>query len=172
MDALLYLRINRLHRWRALDTVMVAATRPMDHGEGWVAVVLAFAIASPGEGLGALVTVLPALWLTMLTVNYPIKQLFRRHRPFITHEDARVIGRRPSDSSFPSGHSAAAFAGALLVTPFMPSLAPLLFGYAALVALSRVYLGVHYPSDVVIGSVLGGYLAVLYGALSAMLLPA
>jgi undecaprenyl-diphosphatase len=170
IDTMLYLRVNRLRRRHGLDHLMVAASRPMDHGEGWVAVILLLAIVSPGEGFGALVTVLPALWLTMLTINYPVKQIFRRHRPFITHEDARVIGRRPSDSSFPSGHSAAAFAGAILVVPFLPAFAIALFGYATLVAFSRVYLGVHYPSDVVIGSALGGYLAALYGGLVAMLL--
>jgi undecaprenyl-diphosphatase len=103
-------------------------------------------------------------------VNYPIKSSFRRRRPFSVYEDARVLAARlPRDWSFPSGHAATAFAGALLLTPALPLLAPLFFAYAVIVALARVYLGVHYPVDVLIGAALGMGLAALYAGIGQAL---
>jgi undecaprenyl-diphosphatase len=79
---------------------------------------------------------------------------------------AVVVGHRPSDSSFPSGHTAAAFGGAWLLARHYPRWAPAAYGVAALVGLSRVYLGVHYLSDVAIGAAAG----VLLSAASRRLL--
>ena len=110
--------------------------------------------------------VIPPLWATMLTVNFPIKNLFKRRRPFLVHERARLIGRRPKDSSFPSGHTAAAFAGATLLSVALPSFAPLFWVFAVLVGFSRVYQGVHFPADVLVGAVVGTFLVGLYGSLT------
>jgi diacylglycerol kinase (ATP) len=163
LDVVLYLKINRTHV-PGLSQVMLAASRLMDHGEGWVLVALAAGYTVPAFGIANTIVVVGALWLAMLTVNYPFKALFRRRRPFITHLEARVLGRRPLDSSFPSGHTAAAFAGAALLAPHFPLATPAFYAYATLVGWSRVYLGVHYPSDVVIGAASGTVLAMLFGA--------
>ena len=61
----------------------------------------------------------------------------------------------PSSGSFPSGHSASAFAFASCVGASLPPAAPPLLGLAAAVAYSRVYTGVHFPGDVIVGSVIG-----------------
>ena len=58
--------------------------------------------------------------------------------------------------------TALVFAGALLLQPYMPAFAPLLYVYAMVVAFSRVYLGVHYPSDVAMGAFAGSVLAVMW----------
>lgn len=84
-----------------------------------------------------------------------IKNTIKRDRPTerLDFYDAWVT---PSDKfSFPSGHTAAAFVFAAMVLNFYPLYAPLLLGWAALVGISRVLLGVHYPSDIVAGMVLG-----------------
>ncbi len=106
-----------------------------------------------------------AIPLTIATalVEHPIKWLFRRRRPFITIVRAIVIGKKPGTWSFPSGHSASAFAGAWLLRQHFPALSPILYSVAALIAFSRIYLGDHYPGDVVSGSLLGHFFAMFFG---------
>jgi undecaprenyl-diphosphatase len=82
-----------------------------------------------------------------------LKELFDRARPPVAGIDA--VGVIPASASFPSGHSATAFAAAVAVGLFYPKLRRPLLLLAAVVALSRVYLGVHYASDVLVGSLLG-----------------
>jgi undecaprenyl-diphosphatase len=84
-----------------------------------------------------------------------LKRRLRRRRPF-----ARLAGvahrlAPPDEFSFPSGHTAAAFAFAGLITAVFPPLALPVFLWAGLVAVSRVYLGVHFPADTLAGAVLG-----------------
>ena len=109
-------------------------------------------------------TALPLAAATAL-VEYPIKAVFRRRRPFIKLIRAIVIGKKPGTFSFPSGHAASSFAGAWLMRQHFPRMTPLWYGMAALVAFSRVYLGDHYPGDVVSGSLLGHFLGMVFGRL-------
>ena len=81
------------------------------------------------------------------------KELFDRARPPVSGVEA--VGIIPASASFPSGHAATAFAAAVAVGAFYPRLRRPLLGLAAVVALSRVYLGVHYASDVLAGTALG-----------------
>ena len=107
-----------------------------------------------------------ALGATSLTVNAVVKQLARRGRPAAAEKSARSV-RMPSSGSFPSGHSAAAFAFAAAVSTELPALALPLRATAAAVAYSRVHTGVHYPGDVVAGAVLGGSIGHVVGVVLA-----
>lgn len=87
-----------------------------------------------------------------------LKNLLRRDRPWLRRKVKPVI--KPADRfSFPSGHATAAFLFAALVIASFPVWAPIFYGWATLVAISRVALGVHYPSDVLAGAFLGTLIA-------------
>ena len=84
-----------------------------------------------------------------------LKHITDRARPPLADPAIQALVGIPDSTSFPSGHAAAAFAAATAVAMLHPRLRVPLFALAALVALSRVYLGVHFWSDVFVGSLLG-----------------
>lgn len=83
------------------------------------------------------------------------KHLFHRRRPSIHDTSIAPLVKTPSSSSFPSGHSATAGAGALSLSVLYPALAFLLVPAGLLTMVSRIYLGVHYPFDVFVGALIG-----------------
>ena len=90
-----------------------------------------------------------------LLVNQSIAHIWNRSRPFATHADATVFGARSHDPSFPSDHASAAFAIALTVLLFDRVAGEIFILAAASIAVGRVVTGVHYPSDVVAGVLVG-----------------
>jgi undecaprenyl-diphosphatase len=94
------------------------------------------------------------------TMYKGLKRWTRRPRPFRTH-DAIVPYIAPLDEfSFPSGHTLHAVSFTLIALAYFPVLAPLLVPFTVLVMLSRIVLGLHYPSDVAAGALLGAILAI------------
>jgi undecaprenyl-diphosphatase len=158
-DARLYLAINEGPRNAPLDvlcwTIAIVATG----GWIWVLGTLGAYLLRVPRSWTALKRLLPSLVIATWLVEYPIKAVFRRHRPFASIVEALVIGRRPSSWSFPSGHTASSFAAAWILTSVWPRLSPVFFGLAWLVGYSRVYVGAHYPGDVAVGAASGMVLA-------------
>ncbi len=162
LDAILFLQINRLPHPPAVDRVVLSLTNIMHRGDGWLLLLLLLTLRDRRRGIQALRGVAPALWLATGTVEFPIKHFFRRKRPFTSIVRAIIVGRKPGSFSFPSGHSAAAFAGLALLLRFYPEHRALFRTIATLVGFSRIYLGAHYPGDVVTGAITGFALARFY----------
>jgi undecaprenyl-diphosphatase len=102
-----------------------------------------------------------AIAVTSFVTNIPAKLFWRRRRPLIDDvPQVRRLRRLPTSHSFPSGHSAAAFAYATGVALEKPVVGIPLLGVAAAMAYSRVYVGVHYPSDVIAGAAVGAGVAI------------
>jgi undecaprenyl-diphosphatase len=141
--------------WQApwLDGLMLFASHVGRAGFVWL-VVAGVAAVFPNRRPAAWRVVL-AVGLTALLVDGVVKPLVWRDRPFAALTDVRVIDARPPTSSFPSGHTAVAVAGAIAVSQLLPGARVAWWLLAATIAISRVYVGVHFPSDVLAGAIVG-----------------
>lgn len=146
-----------------LDRAFRRLSRAADHSKLWLASAALLATAGGADGRRAATNGLASVGLTSAVVNLVLKPLGRRRRPDRdTHHVpvARQVAM-PRSTSFPSGHAASAFAFTTGVSAASPATGIPLSALAALVAYSRVHTGVHYPLDVVAGSVSGVSLAPL-----------
>jgi membrane-associated phospholipid phosphatase len=147
----------------ALDAGMSRLSHTADKSRLWISAAAVLALAGGRPGRRAAAQGLVSVAVSSAVVNLGVKRLGRRQRP--DREGARVPPdrhvRMPTSLSFPSGHSASAFAFATGVGNRLPPIAAPLHGLAGVVAYSRVHTGVHYPGDVVVGSLLGTVLAQL-----------
>ncbi len=89
------------------------------------------------------------------SIVYSLKAILSRERPYKILEHLNTFGIEMKDYSFPSGHSASSFSIATTIALNNPNLAIYVFILAMIVGISRIYLGVHYPTDVAVGIILG-----------------
>ena len=154
VDRKLYAAIHGLPHTPVTDRY-VAMLSDLGEGLGWVAASIVVAWLGGPKGRRAGIATAVASLGTTYAVQRLIKPVFSRKRPFVGRDHITVVGVRGMDPSFPSGHSASSFAAATAMAGFYPQAAPLLFGFAAMVGVSRVHLGHHFPSDVAAGAVMG-----------------
>ncbi len=158
LDRALFRAVFRL-KWAPLTSVMRAFTVAGTAGALW-----GFFAAAAFLLSGLQLPNLLVPWAAVAgswTLAEGAKYLFDRARPFIWDTEIAPLIKTPSSSSFPSGHSATAAAGALTLSVFYPPFTPALVAAAFLVVLSRVYLGVHFPFDVLAGVAIGTTTAVV-----------
>jgi undecaprenyl-diphosphatase len=153
VDRRLYRMIHGLPH-SAMGDHYVSLVSDLGQGIGWVAAGAAMALLGGRRGRRAGLAIVFAALGTSYLVQEVIKPVARRKRPFVGREVV-VVGIKPEDASFPSGHTASSFAAATALSSFYPKARPLAFALATLVGISRVHLGHHFPSDVAIGSVIG-----------------
>lgn len=163
VDRRLFSLINGLPHSTTSDRY-VSVMSDLGEGLGWVAGGIALAVLGGPKGRRAGMATAVASLAATYVVQWRVKPLFRRVRPFVNRE-ARVVGIRPPDHSFPSGHTASSFAAATALSFFYPKAAPLAYTLATGVGMSRVHLGVHFPSDAAVGGAIG----IGIGTLSAWL---
>jgi undecaprenyl-diphosphatase len=141
----------------AAERAVVAFTRLGEHGALW------FGLA----GLGAVIDEdrrgrygrAGAAIGVAYAVNQLIKLAVRRRRPAL--DELPPLVKTGTQISYPSAHASTSFAGARSLAAAVPAAGPALYGAAAAMALSRTYVGVHYPSDIVAGAMLGAAVAEL-----------
>ncbi len=152
LDRALFRAVFRV-KWTPLTAVLRAFTVVGTAGALWGFLAAAAFLLTDMRPLHLLIpwVAVAASW----TLAEGVKYLFNRARPYISDTEIAPLIKTPSSSSFPSGHSATAAAGALTLSVVYPPFAPVLLLFGFLVALSRVYLGVHYPFDVLAGLLIG-----------------
>ena len=143
-----------------LDKVMVLITRLGDAGIIWIVLTIVFLMIPKMRKTGAVMAA--ALMIDVLLCNVMLKNLVARTRPYDVNAGVQLLVSRLHDYSFPSGHTAAAFASvtALYLAGEKKLWKPVLV-LACLIGISRLYLYVHYPTDVLGGALTGimsGYL--------------
>lgn len=149
LDGAVCARMRRLPHYRASDGVLRAASAAGDHAAGWLALSLAGAAVDRGHRaawLDAAVTVAAAQYASV-----QVKVLVPRARPALA--GLPPLARVTTPQSFPSSHAATACAAIGAFDGLLPGW--LLRGVAVAYGCSRPYLGVHYPSDVLAGALLG-----------------
>lgn len=149
-----------MNRWaarRALVRLFRLVSRLGD-GAFWYALIAALALFGGARGLHAALH-MSLVGVVAATLYRLLKRWTRRPRPFRTHADITAYIAPLDEFSFPSGHTLHAVGFTLIALVWFPWLAPLLVPFALLVALSRVVLGVHYPSDVLAATLIGFALA-------------
>jgi undecaprenyl-diphosphatase len=143
-----------------LDVPLRRLAKFGDFSRPWFVVATILAVTGGARGRRAAITGVAAIGVTSFVVNQPMKFISARKRP--DRDTAGVPRQRwvsmPESTSFPSGHSASAAAFATAVGDVLPAAATPLRAAAAAVAFTRVYSGVHYPSDVVVGATVGALL--------------
>lgn len=150
----------QLHLRRGfLDALLPFITHLCDHGEIWILLVLVLLAIRRTRRQGAALAC--GLVLDLLACNLLLKPLVGRVRPFTLRPEMALLVEAPLDASFPSGHTAASFAAILALRASGSPLWKPALALALVITFSRLYLYVHWPSDVLGGMLVGaaaGYL--------------
>ena len=155
-DGALLLWIMRVFSTPLLDTFFPDFTALGDKGLVWIAMAIVMILMGnkkhPWRETGVLTVV--GLGLNALVCNVILKPLFARPRPYTVYGFEPLISYM-GDFSFPSGHTSAAFAAAAVLYGRNQKWGRIAYGFAVLMGFSRLYVGVHYPTDVFFGMLVG-----------------
>lgn len=157
VDEAVHLAVSAWHA-PALDRVLPGLSEAASYSRLWMGVAGVVAVSGGARGRRAAVRGLASVAVTSFTVNVLAKGIANRPRPRHEVPAARRL-ELPSSTSFPSGHSASAAAFSAAVGRELPPLRGPVNALAGAVAFSRVYVGVHYPGDVLAGWILGRAIA-------------
>ena len=150
-------RLNRWGQFRTLQHLFRAISRLGD-GVFWYALMTVLLLADGTDALPAVTHMILAGLAGTLIYKW-LKEAIHRPRPYHTLPNILCLTAPLDRFSFPSGHTLHAVVFGLVATAYYPVLAWLVFPFAALVAISRLILGLHYPSDVIAGGLIGGMIA-------------
>ncbi|MCM1159624.1 MAG: phosphatase PAP2 family protein [Roseburia sp.] len=145
-------------RFSFLNPIMQFITSLGDKGFFWILLCILLVAFKKTRRIGIMAAV--ALALNALIVNVILKTQIMRIRPFMLEEGLSLITRLPKDSSFPSGHTSASFATAVILFKGLPKYVGIpALTLAFLIGFSRLYVGAHFPTDVLAGAIIGTIVA-------------
>lgn len=148
------------HRWEPADWFFVAVTAVAQAGLVWIALAALLAYAAERPVLVTTAITAATVWTADL-IAVGLKYAVDRDRPYLLLDQAAPLLRWDVSTSFPSGHAATAAAGATILAYLFRRWAVPLVVLAAAVCYSRVYIGVHYPSDLLVGAAIGTAVALV-----------
>lgn len=160
LDEAILLFVQENIRTPALTVIMYLLSRLGDAGLVWIALGLALAAFARTRRRGA--AMLITLASEYVICDLVIKKLVLRPRPYLLISQLELLVAQESSTSFPSGHSASSFACAYMLARLFGKKGAWAYLPASLIALSRIYVGVHYPSDVIAGILLGTVIGVVF----------
>jgi undecaprenyl-diphosphatase len=160
LDSALCINVNKASQYRAIRVLFRLVSRLGD-GVFWYTVMIGILLTQGDSAIVPVLTMLSA-GLTGTLIYKWIKGKTLRPRPYEIHQDIWLTGRPLDRFSFPSGHTLHAVAFTVVGLFFYPELSLLLIPFTVLVGMSRVVLGLHYPSDVIAGASIGGLIATLF----------
>jgi len=153
VEARVMKRFCRLHRYGRL-TVFFKGMSRLGDGPLWGLLGIALLAADP-RGYGPIVALLALAIAVNVAIFTTVKKLVGRPRPFEAWDHLKCIMLPPDRFSFPSGHTMTAFTVLGVLHGPLPGVCLLILPAAVAIGVSRVYLGLHYPTDVLIGALLG-----------------
>ena len=160
LDSALCVTVSHTNQYRLIRDWFRLISRLGD-GVFWYGLMLAIIITQQMDGIKPVLHMLAA-GLTGTLIYKWLKHKTHRPRPFQVRQDVWVIGKPLDHFSFPSGHTLHAVAFSMVAMHYYPPLAVVLVPFMLMVAMSRVILGLHYPSDVLAGASIGYLIAQLY----------
>lgn len=167
LDAEYLIKIQQKTRSEFLDKFFVRYTHLGDGGLLWI--VLSLIMLCFKNTRYTSILMMFALFFTWLVNTVILKHFLQRIRPYEALDDVRLLIKMQRDTSFPSGHAASSIACAtVIMLAYGGALGIVALILALLMAFSRIYVGVHYPLDVIVGSMVGfvmGILVYLIGSL-------
>ncbi len=169
IDGWLYRLIHRRLRSEALDPIMVSATRAGTKSSAWIAICGAMALLGGRRARRAAALTMAATLTAQGIVNLLLKPAIRRQRPYRRSKlrPALLVGRE-KQHSWPSAHAASSAAAMTTLIASYPEQASGLLALGLTISYSRVYVGVHYPFDVISGAGIGLGVGAVYAAAAGL----
>lgn len=163
MDLSILCAIDSIHN-NVLDNIMKTITILGDAGILWIVIALILLFRVKTRKCGILI--ITAMVIGLIIGNVILKNLIARPRPFSLDESIQLLIPKPVDYSFPSCHTMVSFEAAIIIFLNNKKWGMIAIATAILIGFSRMYLFVHYPSDVLFGAILGSIIAIIvfYGS--------
>lgn len=151
INILLFLKKHMQNKY--LDIFMPLITALGNIGVIWIAIAIGLILDKPYRNVGEVVLI--TLIISTIIGEGFVKHIVRRARPFSLNCDIALLITKPSSYSFPSGHTLSSFAVSGVLSVYFAHYKLIFFAIAFLIALSRLYLYLHYPTDIIAGMVFG-----------------